>query len=310
MKPSYKNQPHKFDGILFLFLMVFLINTGSSAELPVPDKSDVSYGPHDRNQLDLWLAKSDQPTPLLVYIHGGGWNANDKSQIKGRVNVSFWLKRGVSVASISYRLLKDAPLPAPVHDAVRAIQFLKYRARDFNINPQRMALQGVSAGACSALYILLHDDLADVASADPVLRQSSRVAGAVTQSGQTSIDPFVLKKWIDDKAANYSMIWKGVGAKSAVDHQNNHRVYKTLSQQFSPITHLDKNDPPVYMSYGHDLTIPSKNPAHAIHHGNFGLKFKEQADEIGYDCHLFIKGIVKPKELTSPIAYLEAIFFQ
>ena len=54
---------------------------GGAAEslLPTPTHADVKYGPHERNVLDLWLAKSDKPTPLVVFIHGGGFVRGGKS---------------------------------------------------------------------------------------------------------------------------------------------------------------------------------------------------------------------------------------
>ena len=48
---------------------------------PAPDVKDAKYGPHQRNVLDLWKAKSDKPTPLVVFIHGGGFRAGDKSNL-------------------------------------------------------------------------------------------------------------------------------------------------------------------------------------------------------------------------------------
>lgn len=293
-----------------IILSLLIVLLAAAAEAITPTKANISYGPYARNTLDLWLAKSDKPTPLLVYIHGGGWNGNDKSQIMGRVKIDFWNKKGVSVASINYRLIKDAILPAPVHDAVRAIQFLKHKAADFNIKPDRIALRGVSAGACTALYILLHDDFADPQAHDPVLRQSSRVAGAIVQSAQTSIEPHLLQDWIGDLAANYPMIWSSVGAKNAVDHQKNYQKYKLLSEEFSPINHLDENDPPAYLSYDNDLSVPAKTPANAIHHGHFGIRFQEKADEVGYTCYLSIKGVTQPDPMVYPQSFLARILLQ
>src|SRR3954471_11173515 len=54
---------------------------GTAPSLPTPTHADVKYGPHERNVLDAWLANSEKPAPLLFYIHGGGWLAEDKNTI-------------------------------------------------------------------------------------------------------------------------------------------------------------------------------------------------------------------------------------
>src|ERR1051325_12061798 len=68
------------------------------SSLPPPNFANVKYGEHPRNVLDLWQAKSEKPTPLLVYIHGGGWRGGDKSTIPPGT-LKFMLDHGVSVAA-------------------------------------------------------------------------------------------------------------------------------------------------------------------------------------------------------------------
>ena len=51
-------------------------------ELPVEPDENVSYGPHRMQVIYFWRAKSEQPTPLLVYIHGGGWQGGDRSVVR------------------------------------------------------------------------------------------------------------------------------------------------------------------------------------------------------------------------------------
>lgn len=186
----------------------------------------LSYGPDAKNTIDLWTAKGSQPRPLLVYIHGGSWAGNDKSQIFQYVDVTNWLLKGVSVASIDYRYSTDAILPAPVRDAARAVQFLRYKAAELNIDPSHIALQGSSAGGCSALWILFHDDLADPSSSEPVLRESTRIEGAYGQFPQASIDPVMLNSWIGELAASYPMIYRAVGAGSYTNMMANYVQYK------------------------------------------------------------------------------------
>jgi acetyl esterase/lipase len=69
---------------------------------------DVAYGPHFRQTMDVWLAKSAKPTPVVFYIHGGGWGAQDKTDIHQHLDVRAFLDAGISVASINYRFLADA----------------------------------------------------------------------------------------------------------------------------------------------------------------------------------------------------------
>src|SRR5438128_7617637 len=111
---------------------------GSSAEaqqpkarsLPAPDVSNAAYGPHERNVLDLWKATSVRPTPLVVYIHGGGFRQGDKDNLSPLL-LKLCLEREISVGAINYRLSQQAPYPAPMHDGARAIQFFRSRAKEW-----------------------------------------------------------------------------------------------------------------------------------------------------------------------------------
>jgi len=112
------------------------------------------------------------------------------------------LESGISVASINYRLSEDAPFPAPMLDSVRAVQFLRHHALDWNIDPQRVAASGASAGGGISLWIGFHDDLADPASPDPVARQSSRLSAMGVLGAQSSYDPRFIQKLIGVELTN------------------------------------------------------------------------------------------------------------
>src|SRR5262249_41628078 len=144
---------------------------------PKPDVANARYGPHQRHVLDLWKAKSDRPTPLVVFIHGGGFRGGDKKNLSP-VLLNLCLKAGLSVASINYRLSQHAPFPAPMHDGGRAIQFFRFKAKEWNLDPRRIAATGGSAGAGISLWLAFHDDLADPGSKDPVARESTRLSCA------------------------------------------------------------------------------------------------------------------------------------
>lgn len=124
-----------------------------------PTYDDIPYGPSPSNVIDLYLAESETPTPLVVYFHGGQFITGDERDL-GTLDVRALMAAGISVASIDYRDVSLDPFPAPFEDAARAIQFLRLFAEQINIDPDRIAGHGEEAGGNLALYLALHDDLA------------------------------------------------------------------------------------------------------------------------------------------------------
>lgn len=280
-----------------------LLAADAPKQLP-PTYGEVAYGPHSRNVLDFWKAEGQGPRPLLVYIHGGGWTGGDKKQDTARYRP--FLDKGISCAAINYRLTGEFRLPAPVHDAARAIQFLRTKATDWNIDTKHIALTGGSAGACTSMWLLLHDDLADPASTDPVLRESTRVCAAAVSAGQTSIDPKVIEGWLGPNVLKHRMINMAVGEPTIEGALKNYEKHRALYIEFSPINHVDAKDPPLLMTYGDDLTLPSKDAGHGIHHPVYGVKLKEKSDSVGHECHLLIPGVSKSEKYANADEFLMA----
>jgi len=271
--------------VLLLFVSASTLTAQDKTSAP-PTHANVPYGPDKANVLDLWIAEGDSPRPLHVYIHGGGWTSGDKFR-KGDPQ-KHWLSKGISYAAINYRHTPQHPLPAPVHDAARAIQFLRSRAEEWNIDKNRICLSGGSAGACTSMWLLCHDDLADPNAKGPVLRESTRVSGAAVAGGQTSIDPKQIEPWLGPMVLQHRMINMAVGERTIEAALQNYEQHKPLYVEFSAWNHVSKDDPPLFMSYGGDVTLPSKNAGHGIHHPVYGVRMKEQADRVGMECHLLI----------------------
>ncbi|MCA9058314.1 MAG: alpha/beta hydrolase, partial [Planctomycetaceae bacterium] len=171
-------------------------------EVPAPTMANVRYGEHERHVLDLWKAESDHPTPVAFVIHGGGWQSGTKERVGRFVDIPRLLDAGISVVAINYRLISHAneervtpPVKAPLHDAARALQFVRSRASEWNLDPQRIGAAGGSAGACSSLWLAFHPDLAVADSVDPVARQSSRLWCAAVIGAQTTLDPQQMQEW-------------------------------------------------------------------------------------------------------------------
>src|SRR5215470_20444028 len=99
--------------VLAAGLVLSLLATRSPAQQPAkqarptPTAANLAYGKHERQVLDFWQAKSDKPTPLVLYIHGGGWQGGDKSGLSGAA-IKRYLDAGISVAAINYRFVKQA----------------------------------------------------------------------------------------------------------------------------------------------------------------------------------------------------------
>lgn len=249
---------------------------------PPPDLADVSYGSHERHVLDLWKAKSDQPTPLLVYIHGGGFRAGDKNTVSPGL-VRAMLENGVSVMAVNYRFSPEVTAPAHYLDCARAIQFARHQAREWNLDPKRVASTGGSAGAGTSLWLGFHDDLADPDNADPVLRQSTRLTCMAVTGAQSTYDPLVITEWIGEAAARHSAL---EGFYGLTWDQYHTPEAKKMFTKAAPITYLTKDDPPVIAFYAEPRgPLPADaRPGYGIHHINFGHKLKERMDALGIEC--------------------------
>ncbi len=249
--------------------------------LPTPTKANVKYGPHGRNLLDFWQAKSDKPTPLVVFIHGGGFRAGDKSQAPAAA-LKLALDSGVSFMSISYRFLPATPIQDILRDCARAVQYVRANASEFNIDPKRIACFGGSAGAGTSLWLATHDDLADPASTDPVLRQSSRISAAACVHGQATYDLVEWQKIIfqfkPEWMANPSEVEEFYGFKDKVQLETEQG--KKILADCSMYSLLTKDDAPVWMS----CSLPDGEPKdrnHLLHHPRHVQVIKKRGDEVG-----------------------------
>jgi BD-FAE protein len=248
---------------------------------PPADIANVPYGPHERNVMDVWKAKSDRPTPLLVFIHGGGFRGGSKEALQPYL-LNGCLASGISVAAINYRLSPEVHFPAHYMDSARAIQFARTKASEWNLDPQRVAASGGSAGAGTSLWLGFHDDMADPKSDDPVLRQSTRLACMVVFGAQSTYDPRVIKTLVGGRAHEHPALPGFYGLKP--EEFETEKAYK-LYEAASAINYLTKDDPPVYAHYNEARVLPA-NPkeGQGIHSIKFGTYLKEKMDALGIEC--------------------------
>ncbi len=108
---------------------------------------ELSYGGDPLQKLDFYSASASGRPPLLVYVHGGGWQQGDKSSTIGREFVPHYRAEGYAVASLNYRLVPTATVEQQAADIAGAVAYLRKQAVQLNFDPDRIVLMGHSAGA-------------------------------------------------------------------------------------------------------------------------------------------------------------------
>jgi len=274
-----------------------------------PTFADVSYGEHERNKLDFWRAESEAPTPVVMILHGGGWTAGSKANVPRRSsfpNIRALLGNGISVVAVDYRLIGKhtegvmPPVKATLHDAARALQFVRSKAREWNVDKKRIGAAGISAGACSSLWLAYHDDLADLRSEDPVARESTRLWCAAGSGAQTTLDPRQMKEWFPN--AGYG--GHAFGKKGFAEFLADRESLLPWIAEYSPCALVSAGDPPVCLFYGSKPPVLGV-PSDAIHGANFGVGLQRRCTDLGVECHVVYPGAPKVKYRT-PIEYLVA----
>ncbi len=291
-------------------------------EMNEPTYADIRYGVHERNVMDVWLAQSDAPTPCVMYIHGGGWVAGDKGVYAKQV--PRFLNNGISVVSINYRYLEqtivdsgssrgtgpirkrgnypEAPVGKVLLDAARALQFIRYKAKEWNIDSRRIGVSGGSAGACSALWLNFHDDLADPDADDPVKRQSTKPYCAATDGAQTSLDPKQVQEWIPNTAYGmgaFGFIWDK--SDPTVEFRSGLRYRDEVLpwiKEYSPYELVTKDDPPVYLYYHAGSPRKGKEVKDPNHSSNYGALLVEKLEALGLDYEFVHQDSQNPKHAT------------
>lgn len=118
--------------------------------------SDVAYLPPEHDEkLDLYVPNSVKPggkAPAIVWVHGGGWMRGDKAEASAKEICTTLANAGYVAASINYRIGAGS-WPQNLRDAKNAVRFLRSKASDYGIDPDRIAIGGASAGAHLAMMV-------------------------------------------------------------------------------------------------------------------------------------------------------------
>lgn len=282
------------------FLLNFLIVFSQNKKVVEPinlngitaDYVNETYGDHQRNKFDIWLAKSDKPTPLVIYIHGGGFGSGDKSQHYNSKQLVSFLDKGISVATINYRFQKHEPygILASLNDSKRCLQFIRYHAEKYNIDKTKIGVYGSSAGAGTSLWIAFSDDMLDLDNPDLILRESTRISCVGALATQATYNFF---KWPEIlnlpeelmlDANTEKRIAKAFGLKyeEGIDLKS----YKKIIEELDFLEKIDKNDPPMFVFNNQKGGIPVTN-GQRNHHPLHAKALKDKADREGLESVVY-----------------------
>ena len=275
---------------------------------PDPTHADVRYGDHEKQAFDLWLVPgATEPTPLVLFIHGGGSRSGDKRTAAPTI-IGKCLEAGVAFAAMNYRLSDVGPYPMMMEDCARGLQTIRHRAEEWNLIPEKVAAYGGTAGAGISLWLGFHDDLAKPDSSDPIARQSSRVAAAGSLNGQSTYDLRVFREWFAIPNLQPGPALPAFYAITSNADWESDRV-KTLMTEASSITHLTKDDAPVYMIYSRPNTAVTEETKSSVwvHHVKLGLELQKAMHKLGLECTVTGPDV---KPVNDPYGSLEDFLIQ
>ncbi len=269
-----------------------------------PTQADVRYGMHERNVLDFYQAKAERPTPLVVFIHGGGFRAGDKSSVSPQI-ASACLAKGVSVAAINYRFRPATPIQDILRDCARAVQYLRFKSADWNLDKTRVAAYGGSAGAGTSLWLAFHDDLADPNSADPMLRESTRLTCAGATSCQFSYDILAWRDLFGDAVSKFNSgddppTFYGLASDAELHSPEGQKLRADCDMRGL----ISKDDPPVFLSSAQEGGEVS-NRGHLLHHPKHAEAIQIRCKECGVKAIAHLPGLKieppqdEPQDLTA-----------
>ena len=204
-----------------------------------------------RHTLDLYLPevrKGEEPLPLLVFIHGGGWRKGSKDGAGRRVTP--FLKEGtLAGAAINYRLTDEAQWPSQIHDCKAALRWLRGNAEKYGFDKEKIAVWGTSAGGHLVAMLGVSGDVenleGDIGDHD---KESSRVQLVIDYFGPTEILTMGKGEVIDHTAADSP---EGLLLGGAPEKK------EKAAKSASPVTHVSKDDAPILIVHGtKDALVP------------------------------------------------------
>jgi acetyl esterase/lipase len=228
--------------LLLFFSMTHVLTVGTIAA--EPSRADIEYAKiGDRSlTLDLYLPKREATSsrsPTVVWVHGGAWRSGSKDNVP----ILRWLDHGFAIASIEYRLSPEAKFPAQIHDIKGAVRFLRNRANEFGLDPDRFVIAGGSAGGHLAA---LTGVSSGVASLEGTIGEHfdapSDIRAIVSFYGASDLQTIL------EQSTEYGLSVRVPALQLFLGGQPSE--LPEVAKLASPVTHVDPTDPPLWLVHG------------------------------------------------------------
>jgi acetyl esterase/lipase len=205
-------------------------------------------------KLDLYVpANAKSPPPVVVWVHGGAWKGGSKNN----PSVLPLTERGFAVASVDYRLSTAAQFPAQVHDIKAAIRYLRAKAKDYGISPEKVAITGGSAGGHLAALVGVTNGVKELeGTIGEHLNQSSDVQAIAVFFGASNLTTILAQSTPYGFKMRSEALDLLLGGQPDAKHD--------LAKLASPVFHVDSRDPPLLWFHGDQDPQMPINQAHEM----------------------------------------------
>jgi len=263
---------------------------------------DISYGKSKNNSFDLFIPNAEEKTPLVIFVHGGGFVGGDKDKAyKGQYpeQIRTFLKNNIAFATINYRFITDPESKGVItslNDSRRCLQFIRYHSEELNIEKEKIGIYGSSAGSGTSLWLGLHDEMKESSSEDIIARESTRIKAVGALETQATYD---IVKWgsivFNPFNITFEKLIKSGMNKTLLSFYNINDIRELYSEEMVTYREdidflklMSDDDPPIWVeNKKYEAGVP-QSKKELNHHPFHAKVLKDQADKIGLESVFYI----------------------
>jgi acetyl esterase/lipase len=236
------------------FLALTVVLPARSDAQAAREYKDVVYVTVDGKDLglDVYVPAGVQSPPLLIWVHGGAWSSGTKAQAP-----MIFVANGFAVASLDFRQSTEARFPAQVHDIKAAIRFLRAKASTYGYRTNRVAIGGSSSGGHLAALVGVSNGHKELEGSVGVhSMESSAVQAILDYYGASDLNTILAQSTPFGLNMRRPALERLLGALP--------EQVRELATLASPVTHVDRGDPPLYLLHGDQDPQMPINQSHEL----------------------------------------------